>query len=701
MLGFSDGAHSRECYLDCADDHYWFVNLNFCNTHKQPWLIAMPQQDSPIPPIKRLALLKEDVVSGFDLQGAYTPTHQINVGTADLATLRNFVATMAAADFRSGQKVGSATASITNGIHSWWTHPFIAETNNDTWVGVVDDAGDIKIVSLTTGVEIVLDNDGPDDHNAPSVFHVDGKPPLALWTRHIGGLTLYWKKGTTPGDFSTLGETQTKVAGFAPGSIYLTYTQVFHVPGTDTIYVFSRRDDDTWVYFKSDDYGDTFGDYVTLFDFENVSADQGYLQITQLSDGVTLRIVGGFNPSASLNGDIHYFTLNLATGALAKADGTSLGNIATDLPLTRADVDIVWDESADATYSGSRLFFVGDGPEPEVAFMVFSATADSLYRYARWDGTEWVIKSICGAGAKFGYADAVHYNGGMAIPRNTTGGSFIIARELRDVWFVERWDTDDNGDTWNTTLLDTSSNKLFRPICFSGFIKLIYVEATFYGDDYDEYTAGVRLRNKIDRVEQPAAPTGLLVQNFESGLVPPGWTDVGVAAAKDWARHYFHISGRYSYANLLSTGTGDAAIAHGDELHLYCKLTLQDTPAANSTIISLRNTSGPVCALRAVATSRAIACYADGSDSTATVGTMDVGEVYHCWMTWNSGGVCSVAFSPLDTPTKPTTGDNFTSKTGATVSDISLLRIGGTGTRFRIDDIVLRNTPITNDPWAA
>lgn len=170
----------------------------------------------------------------------------------------------------------------------------------------------------------------------------------------------------------------------------------------------------------------------------------------------------------------------------------------------------------------------------------------------------------------------------------------------------------------------------------------------------------------------------LFDEDCEGTGLPSGWT--GTA---NWDYTTTVIEGTKS---LLCNGTDTSYAISETTVETYCLLRFLAIPGGTSSIFSVRGSS--IGAIFRINSSGAVSCYANGSDSTATVSTMTTGVNYHCWLRFVSGGTCSAAFSTDGT--RPTSGNNYASKTGLsttatiirheTIQHIADRIIGHTGT---------------------
>jgi hypothetical protein len=364
-------------------------------------------------------------------------------------------------------------------MYSWWQGPYLQDTALGTWACSTNDAAKINVTNLDSGVNFELGTDSKDDHIAPAILHKQGKPPLAFYHNRNGN-ALFWRKGTTSGDFSTLGIEQSKDMGYD-----LDYTWSFYHEPSDSVYVFMRRQGRRWSFFKSTDYGTTFEDPVTFLDL----GESGLIYMTFAElDADRVRFAAYTHPTiVSAVQDIYFGEINFTTGNVTKADGTVVGNLTGSLPFAFSAFDVCYSESADTTATVSRLYAVGNGTVPEVAFAAWNDATDAEYRYVRWNGSAWVMKTICPCGAVFGNTTTTGYYGGVTIPPRSAGHTFVTSRENGGSWFVEKQVSTDGGDTFSATLIKRSdATKLIRPLFHEGSkYPLTYIEAYNYGSDFN------------------------------------------------------------------------------------------------------------------------------------------------------------------------------------------------------------------------
>lgn len=186
-----------------------------------------------------------------------------------------------------------------------------------------------------------------------------------------------------------------------------------------------------------------------------------------------------------------------------------------------------------------------------------------------------------------------------------------------------------------------------------------------------------------------AASYDLVEENCDGTGTPSGWVDSGTpnwdytTTILQGTQSVLCASGQSSYKTFSTQST-----AYG-----YCLMRIPTSlPGSVNTYCGFRASDGSARALVRVDASGNVTMFANGSDSTACVTQMTANTTYHVWWSFTASGTCTVAFSTDGT--KPTSGNNFTSKTGGT----------GTVERYIINNIAIfdrmlaSTTAIGNSP---
>lgn len=370
-------------------------------------------------------------------------------------------------------------------VSSWWALPRAVTVGTKTYVGGVSAGGRVVLGELGgAGERISLDTYSADDHNTPAILHVSGKVPVIFSTDHAGNLKrMRWFKGSTVDSFSAFGARKSTVENL----LEINYSQAYSDPAnTDHCVVMARVGGSGWSLWESTDYFDSVGSEVPLFSF----SDRGYVATVQLANGdircALYHLISGTDHK------IYYCLIEIDTGDIKNLAGSVLGNFktGTNLPLAVSGLDVVYTPTDGVV---TRLHDISDATDIEVAFSDWTNDeVDSVYKYAKWNGTSWDVNAVAATGARFGYEDETAYFGGICFPRSSPGGVVYLSRENSGTWTIEKQVTADSGSNWTATVLATapSGHKYVRPYALAAGdpYEVVYVDLTHYGTSSTGYT---------------------------------------------------------------------------------------------------------------------------------------------------------------------------------------------------------------------
>lgn len=151
----------------------------------------------------------------------------------------------------------------------------------------------------------------------------------------------------------------------------------------------------------------------------------------------------------------------------------------------------------------------------------------------------------------------------------------------------------------------------------------------------------------------------LVDESAEGTGTPSGWTNGG---SPNWDYTTTILQGTHSV--LCGSGaTSYYTFASQSTAYGYCLFRIPTSlPGSVTTYCGFRASDTSARASVRVNASGQVTIFANGSDSTACVATMSANTTYHVWWSYTASGTCTVAFSTDGV--RPTSGDNFTSKTG-------------------------------------
>ena len=241
-----------------------------------------------------------------------------------------------------------------------------------------------------------------------------------------------------------------------------TYTLVFRLSAEqDRVYLFTRTLNYHPCALTSEDDGDTWSEPVQLID---VGRGRPYQRMG--SDGIS-RIHVAFttgHPRKEATNSVYYFYYE--NGACYKADGTFI-KPWKDLPILPTEADFVYGGSTKGRAWTWDLAIGTDG-NPVIAHGVYPEETDHKYYYARWNGAKWSSKEMTKArrwfpetpeGAK---EREPHYSPGYSVDHHDPSIVYLSKHMDEEAGQIEvqRWQTQDGGDSWSSRSITSGSKGL-------------------------------------------------------------------------------------------------------------------------------------------------------------------------------------------------------------------------------------------------
>lgn len=293
-----------------------------------------------------------------------------------------------------------------------------------------------------------------DDHTNPAVFVRNDGRVLLFWAGHNGD-ALHYAVSCEPESVDSFGPRR------SIDQESVTYPNPVRSPDeSDTLYLFYR--DRVYTRDATDDEYGYVGDGNLYY---RVSEDDGatWSEQTRLAVPPDGHYSMYFLPARGEDA-IHFFFTDAERGGDAPKwnvmyaqfrDGTFYAaddrRIAgpDDLPMTKSDLEVVYDSTADGNhYAWIWDAAVDDAGNPVAAYATFPSTLDHEYRYARWDGDRWRDHHLADAGRYVARRPIeLHYSGGLALDRDDPSVVYgCVSRD--DHSALRRFETDTGGETW-------------------------------------------------------------------------------------------------------------------------------------------------------------------------------------------------------------------------------------------------------------
>jgi hypothetical protein len=375
---------------------------------------------------------------------------------------------------------------------SWFGDPRAVYDDGKTFFGYLRGSdGSVAMASYDHAAEtvdsfVLSSSFELDDHDNPGIIvRPDGKLQ-AFYSRHLGS-TIYQRISTNPGDVTSWGS-ETSLDSQLGGNNY-TYpspiltTQADGVT-SDLIWLFRREHHSNlpgWYYNVSSTNGDSFalGTYTKLHNLT-------YSKIE--TNGDRIDVATSDHPAGGADKIYHLYRED---AAWRNTDGTSMG----PTPFDGSDMTLVYD-------AGANLCWIWDiaydsAGDPRITFVEFESESVHNYKYARWDGADWIVTDIAEGGSTIaedaipGGALEVYYSGGVVMDHSDPNIVYA-SREFGGTWEMFKYTTADDGATFAEEQLteDSGSVKHVRPVSVRDADGIAAVWMAGRYDSYVDYEVG-------------------------------------------------------------------------------------------------------------------------------------------------------------------------------------------------------------------
>ncbi len=174
------------------------------------------------------------------------------------------------------------------------------------------------------------------------------------------------------------------------------------------------------------------------------------------------------------------------------------------LPVDPASTDKVYD----ATSTGKKAWIwdvaENDQGNPVLAYASFSNDSTHFYNYSIWDGSKWLNSEIVAAGRWFPQTPTgkvepePNYSGGVSIDHENPEIVYL-SRQVDGVFEIEKWETPDMGQSWESTAITSDSKKdNVRPFAIWGADESVEKQVIWMEVDryihYTDFKTALRIR---------------------------------------------------------------------------------------------------------------------------------------------------------------------------------------------------------------
>lgn len=357
-----------------------------------------------------------------------------------------------------------------DGAWCWFSDPRAIMVGNDVFTGWVKKNGTIEAVKFDTASKRIITYDlypelEGDDHNNPA-FILTGKDEiLAMYTKHskkdlFQNTLKNYRSDTTFTKPQFINPTSQEELVKFPKE-HITYANPFRLKSEkNTMYCFGR-----WTGYKpnimwSKDNGASWSKskvFITNYPFDK--NNRPYVKYFSDGDSKIHIVFTDGHPRDEPTNSVYYAYYE--HGAFYNANGKQICTMDS-IPFEPKDASIVYTSNK----LEGRAWIADIGQDefgnPVLLFTKSPNETNHEYWYARYSNAGWTSKKICDSGKWFPKTPIgekerePHYFGGMTIHPNNSNVLYL-SRRVNGVFEIERWETTDNGDSWNQEKITKNS----------------------------------------------------------------------------------------------------------------------------------------------------------------------------------------------------------------------------------------------------
>lgn len=312
-----------------------------------------------------------------------------------------------------------------------------------------------------------------DDHNNPAFVKTSEGQIIAAYTTHSGKDGFFINSTASSGDIGSFGKAEKillldSIELEAFPKVHVTYANPYRLEKeNDRLYCFGR-----WTGYKpnmmwSDDHGQSWTKskvFITNHPFD--PSNRPYAKYYSDGQSKIHIIFTDGHPRVEPTNSVYYAYYE--NGGFYRADGSKIVDIQ-NIPFEPKDASVIYQSNEQDGRAWIADVAQDSKGNPVVLYTKSPSETDHRYWYAKFDGQQWINTEICQAGKWFPQTQAgkterePHYFGNMSLVPNKTNVVYL-SREIDDVFEIERWETNDDGQTWEVkAITENSTNDNVRP----------------------------------------------------------------------------------------------------------------------------------------------------------------------------------------------------------------------------------------------
>jgi hypothetical protein len=371
-----------------------------------------------------------------------------------------------------------------DGAWCWFADPravYYEGEKEQTYFSWITTVGDIMVASYNhkTGQFLqhtVWEKWQSDDHDNPSLLIRDDGRLIIFFSQHFGPPIKRFIS-TNPEDITAWGDE------YELGN-NVTYPYPFRIG--QTVYVFYRGES-TWHPYLvvSSDNGETFG---ATKQFIAGGGQRPYTRYFQGNDGsIHVAVTTGHPRNESAN-KIYY--CRFKDDKFYRANGTLIKDFAVQGAVDISELEVVYNASAGKGWIWDIALDPQTG-NPMLLYAAFPSDTDHRYRYAYWNGSQWVNTEITPAGKWFPQTPAgttepePNYSGGMIFDSDNPSVVYL-SKQVNSVFEIFKYTTPDHGASWTSEAITSNTPAGWvniRPIVprnhKPGYFDVIWMRGTY------------------------------------------------------------------------------------------------------------------------------------------------------------------------------------------------------------------------------
>jgi len=372
------------------------------------------------------------------------------------------------------QATKGQTDVLTNdGAWCWFSDPraiYYKGTHSRTYAGWITSDGDVVVGFYDHNTEDVKTHVlhkalEVDDHDNPSLLITPEGKLMVFYSKHSKAYPIQLVIAEEPEQIDKWGIARSlslnDTVTYQGRLNSYTYTNSYMLTGENNkIHLFWRGMDFKPNYSYSKDGGLTWETGKIFIQPENIYRNRRpYLKVSSNGKNRLHFAFTDGHPRNEPTNSIYY--ARYEDGVLVKANGEKICKMS-EIPFEPGEADIVYD--AKETEDKAWIWDVAEDQEgnPVIVYTRFPDDRQHVYYYARWDGGKWNNHRLVYSGGWFPLTPEgedereKNYSGGIVLDHEDPDIVYL-SREVRGVFEIEKWITDDQGKTWDSAPVTSNS----------------------------------------------------------------------------------------------------------------------------------------------------------------------------------------------------------------------------------------------------